>query len=95
MVSKGGAKPGGAVWRRDGRELFYLATDGWLMSVQVELEPTFRPAGPPQPLFKVAAEVNYFDIAPDGEQFLLSVPIGSGVEAPPYKVVLNWTTTLN
>jgi Tol biopolymer transport system component len=95
MVSKGGAKPGGAVWRRDGRELFYLAPDGSLMSVEVDVEPTFRPTGPPRALFKVAQEVNYFDVAPDGEQFLISVPVGSGVSSPPYKVVLNWTTTLD
>ena len=55
MVSKGGSKPGGAVWRRDGRELFYVSPDGSLMSVEVSLEPTFRPTGPPRPLFKVAA----------------------------------------
>jgi hypothetical protein len=94
MVSKGGAKTGGVVWRRDGRELFYIAPDGSLMAVEVSLEPTFRPTGTPRALFKVAAEVAYFDVSPDGQQFLISVPIGAGVEAPPYKVVLNWTETL-
>jgi hypothetical protein len=94
MVSKGGTKPGGAIWRRDGRELFYIAPDGYLMSVDVSLEPTFRPTGPPRALFKLAPEVNYFDVSPDGQQFLVAVPVGSGVTAPPYKVVLNWTLTL-
>ena len=94
MVSKGGANLGGAVWRPDGRELFYLAPDGALMSVEVDTEPTFSPAGPPQALFKVAPEVAYFDISPDGERFLISVPTGTGVSAPPYKVVVNWTATL-
>jgi Tol biopolymer transport system component len=95
MVSKGGVKTGGAVWRRDGRELYYLSPDNSLIAVEVELEPTFRPTGPPRSLFKVAAGVAYFDIAPDGEQFLVSVPVGAGVSAPPYRVVLNWTTTLD
>jgi Tol biopolymer transport system component len=94
MASRDGAKPGGAVWRRDGRELFYIAPDSTLMSVEVSLDPTFRPLGPPRALFKVAPEVNYFDVSPDGEQFLISVPVGSGVTAPPYRVIVNWTATL-
>jgi len=94
MVSKGGANRGGAVWRPDGGELFYLAPDGSLMSVKVNTQPTFSPAGPPEALFKIAPEVSYFDVSADGERFLISVPTGKGVTAPPYKVVLNWTAAL-
>ncbi len=94
MVSKGGANRGGAVWRRDGSELFYLARDGTLMSVKINTKPTFSPAGPPEALFKIAPEVSYFDISADGERFLISVPTGKGVSAPPYRVVLNWTAAL-
>jgi hypothetical protein len=32
---------------------------------------------------------------PDGETFLIAVPVNSGIAAPPYKVVLNWTATLD
>jgi serine/threonine protein kinase len=94
MVSKGGANRGGAVWRPDGNELFYLAPDGSLMSVKVNAQPTFSPAGPPEVLFKIAPEIGYFDVSADGERFLIPVPTGKGVTAPPYKVVLNWTATL-
>jgi Tol biopolymer transport system component len=94
MVSKGGANRGGAVWRPDGGELFYLAPDGSLMSVKVNAQPTFSPAGPPEVLFKIAPEIGYFDVSADGERFLIPVPTGKGVTAPPYKVVLNWTATL-
>lgn len=94
MVSKGGANRGGAVWRRDGSELFYLALDGTLMSVKINTKPTFSPGGPPQALFKIAPEIAYFDVSADGERFLISVPTGKGVSAPPYKVVLNWTAAL-
>jgi len=94
MVSKGGANRGGAVWRPDGNELFYLAPDGSLMSVKVNTQPTFSPAGPPEALFKIAPEISYFDVSADGERFLISVPTGKGVSAPPYKVVLNWASTL-
>ena len=94
MVSKGGATFGGAIWRADGKELFYLAPDGTLMSVAVETEPTFSVSGPPQALFKVAPNVLFFDVSRDGERFLMPVPEGAGASAPPYKVVLNWTSTL-
>jgi eukaryotic-like serine/threonine-protein kinase len=94
MVSSGGVNRGGAVWRPDGRELFYLAADGTLMAVEVDTEPTFTPLGRPQALFKVALEVAYFDVSADGERFLISVPVAAAATAPPYKVVLNWTATL-
>ena len=82
------------LWRPDGNELFYLAPDGSLMSVKVNAQPTFSPAGPPEVLFKIAPEIGYFDVSADGERFLIPVPTGKGVTAPPYKVVLNWTATL-
>jgi len=94
MVSKGGATFGGAIWRGDGKELFYLASDGTLMSVPVSTEPTFSVGGPPRALFKVASNILFFDASRDGERFLVPVPQGAGASPPPYKVVLNWTSTL-
>jgi Tol biopolymer transport system component len=94
MVSKGGATPGGAIWRADGKELFYLAPDRTLMSVAVETQPTFHVGGPPQALFQAPRGVLFFDVSRDGERFLIPVPEGAGTTAPPYKVVLNWTSTL-
>jgi eukaryotic-like serine/threonine-protein kinase len=95
MVSKGGANFGGAFWRADGKELFYLAADGALMAVPISTEPTFSVNGPPQVLFKVPQNVLFFDVSKDGERFLIPVPGGAAGTAPPYKVVLNWTSTLN
>jgi serine/threonine protein kinase/Tol biopolymer transport system component len=94
MLSKGGATNGGAFWRADGKELFYFAPDRTLMSVEVETTPTFRVSGPPKALFKGPANVFFFDVSSDGERFLIPVPEGAGTSAPPYKVVLNWTSTL-
>jgi hypothetical protein len=94
MVSKGGATFGAAIWRADGKELLYLTRDGTLMSVAVETEPTFKVSGPPQALFRAPAGVLFFDVSTDGERFLIPVPEGVGASAPPYKVVLNWTSTL-
>ena len=37
-------------WRRDGKELFYVAADGKLMAVEVKTAPKFE-AGAPKALF--------------------------------------------
>ena len=94
MVSKGGATPGGALWRADGKELFYLAPDGTLMAVALNVEPTFSVGGSPQALFKAPPNVLFFDVARDGQRFLMPIPESAGAAPPPYKVVLNWTSTL-
>jgi Tol biopolymer transport system component len=96
MVSKGGATVVGAVWRADGKELFYVARDGTLMSVNVETEPTFKVAGSPQALFKMPTNnaTAFFDVSRDGQRFLVPVPLTGGSGPPPFKVVLNWTSTL-
>ena len=49
----GGSQPAADAqprWRRDGRELFYIAADRKLMAVEVKLGATFE-AGVPKPLF--------------------------------------------
>jgi eukaryotic-like serine/threonine-protein kinase len=93
MISRG-ATAGGAIWRADGKELFYLAADGNIMSVAVETQPTFRVGGVPQALFKAPRGGLFFDVSRDGQRFLMPVLEGAGTSAPPYKVVLNWTSTL-
>ena len=58
-------------WRRDSRELYYLAFDGKLMSVAVKPDGTF---GTPVPLFETGLAVNRaqpdrtrrYDVAPHG-----------------------------
>jgi len=94
MVSKGGGGQGGAIWRQDGKELLYVASNQMLMSVDVTTIPTFSPAGAPKQLFKVPEGVFFFDVSRDGQWFLIPVSTSAGVSAPPYKVILNWTSTL-
>ena len=93
LVSKGGSKDAGAIWRGDGKELFYLRPDGMMMSVDVSTNPVLA-AQVPKELFKAPAAVMWFDVSADGKRFLMPVPSGAGATTPPYKVVLNWTTTL-
>jgi len=69
---------GMAFWRRDGKELFYLAADRGIMAVEVGAgTPQF---GKPRVLFRPAAEIvpgvapNSTSVSRDGERFVIAVP---------------------
>jgi Tol biopolymer transport system component len=93
-------------WRRDGRELFYIAPDTRLMAVTLRLVPDGHlfEAGAPVALFptRLAAGGNIatagfsartqYAVAPDG-RFLMNIAAGDAV-ASPITVVLNWTAGL-
>jgi Tol biopolymer transport system component len=92
----GGTEP---TWRRDGKELFYLAPDGHLMAVAVRLSPTFD-AGEPKPLFPIrrrepVATIDLFsyDVSADGQRFLVNTDAGE-VTSPPLTAVFNWASEL-
>jgi eukaryotic-like serine/threonine-protein kinase len=94
-VSKGGGR--GARWRGDSKELFYMGPGNTVMSVTVGVSgaaanPVFVP-GTPRALFKAHPVSLFWDVAPDGQKFLIPVPVADGSTIP-YKVVLNWTATL-
>jgi Tol biopolymer transport system component len=101
--SAGGAlhqvsKEGGRIphWSGDGKELFYLALDGYLMSVPVSVAGSAFQPGTPQRLFKSPATVyGTWDVAADGKRFLIAAPPSTSNSAapasPPYHVVMNWT----
>jgi hypothetical protein len=91
MISKGSG-PGGAVWRGDGKELFYISSDGFLTSCEVTTTPNFS-AQPPKPLFKVPSSGLSFGVTPDGNRFLMPIPPSSNSPRS-FKVVLNWTLAL-
>jgi Tol biopolymer transport system component len=89
-----------AIWSRDGRELFFIARDGTLMSVAFRAVGDRAEVGDPQPLFPMqlagsGAEISRraYDVAPDGQRFLL---IRKALDAEPNDaiVVLNWTAAL-
>ncbi|MGH9880851.1 MAG: protein kinase domain-containing protein, partial [Pyrinomonadaceae bacterium] len=90
----GGCQPR---WRRDGRELFYIAADRKLMTVDVKLGATFE-AGVPKTLF--ATHVlsltdfrNHYVVSTDGQRFLINSTIEE-TSATPINVVVNWTADL-
>jgi hypothetical protein len=68
-------------WRRDGRELFYIAPDGTLTAVAVNPEPELE-LGAPQKLFVTGLQLRMYDIwmnqyspTHDGQRFLLNCPL--------------------
>ena len=81
------------MWRRDGKELFYIAPDDKLMSVPVNTSASFQ-LGVATPLFQSQLAPipfwrnNYFPF-PDGHRFLMLTP-ASEAKAPPITVVVNW-----
>jgi eukaryotic-like serine/threonine-protein kinase len=90
----GGADPH---WRRDGKELFYLAPDFKLMAVEVSTVSGFT-AGEPKPLFEtrvtgLADLRNHYVVTGDGQRFLVSSVTKEGATAP-ITVVLNWAADL-
>jgi serine/threonine protein kinase len=86
-------------WRRDGRELFYLDSEGQLMAISVEAGPAFQ-AGKARALFQTGlgqlsmsgAGVDYAFSA-DGQRVLLKTPV-QGPDSSPVTVVLNWAASL-
>ena len=91
ISSAGGADPR---WRRDGGELFYIATDGKLMAVTVKTDRIFE-AGVPQPLFDTNVRDlwedarNHYDVSADGARFLIARPV-ENLRSLPITVVGNW-----
>jgi Tol biopolymer transport system component len=89
VSNAGGEEPR---WRRDGRELFYLAPDNKLMAVPVKLGENFE-AGSPSALFRLEAIRKQYEVEASGQRFLASTPV-AGAMPLPITVVVNWTADL-
>ncbi len=88
LVSRSGAL-GPPRWRPDGRELYFLASDGQLTAVAMDGDAP-RALGRPAPLFRTPLSQfgwNGFDADPSGERFL--VPSGTPFEALPVTVAVH------
>ncbi|MCA1602594.1 MAG: protein kinase, partial [Acidobacteria bacterium] len=95
VSTEGGAQP---QWRRDGRELFYLATDRKLMAVEVKGDGSTFERGVPNALFELRipnfpGARNFYFVAADGQRFLVASLLGEAASTPT-TVVLNWTADL-
>jgi Tol biopolymer transport system component len=94
ISSSGGTDPR---WRRDGKELFYLAGDGKLMSAPVKNSSggVFA-TDSPQPLFeippyfgRVGTGAFRYSVTSDGKRFLVLTGPTNAVQAP-LTVITNW-----
>lgn len=93
ISSNGGSS---ATWRRDGKELFYLTSDGKIMAVEIKASQPFE-IGVPRQLFQTAIKNVHHGLcyspAKDGQRFLVNTYVETNNPAP-MTVVLNWTSDL-
>jgi eukaryotic-like serine/threonine-protein kinase len=73
-------------WSRNGRELFYISSDGRLNAIAVAEAGAKLETSPPTALFEIRGDVA---LSPDGGRFLTAVAVEDG-SARPVTVVLNW-----
>jgi Tol biopolymer transport system component len=81
----------GPFWREDGRECFFVSSNGAIMAVPVQAGGDSLRAGVPQQLFAVPG-VRYFAGSPDGRRFLAEArrePHQSHIN-----IVVNWAEDL-
>ena len=97
MSPDGGFFP---MWGPDGKELFYAQSQGTLMVVPVDTEPTFN-RGNASLVFEgpyrgtaSPANARAFDISPDGQQFLMIKENRDLFELSQIIIVQNWNEEL-
>ena len=99
-----------ARWRRDGKELYYVAPDERLMAVSLMADKTGRTleVGNALPLFRMslmtgAGATGVLTIGSGPKQqyaiapdgrFLMIVPLAETAAPAPISIVVNWPTTL-
>ena len=83
-----------ALWRRDGKELFYRAPDGQLMVVSASGTNAGLEFGRPAALFRVSEPQGQFsypyDVAADGQKILALVPARGAGSTASLNILINW-----
>jgi eukaryotic-like serine/threonine-protein kinase len=90
ISTNGGSSP---KWNPNGRELFYEASQGKMMAVDITASPTFS-AGTPHQLFDMPSLSLGSSVSPDGQRFLAMQPVELEQPATEINVVLNWSEEL-
>jgi serine/threonine protein kinase len=81
-------------WRRDGKEVFYMALDGKLMAAPIRLASNAQTleAGSPVPLFAPRSTSTVrpqYIVSPDGQRFLINT-VTEDASTAPITVIQNW-----
>ena len=82
-------------WRRDGKEIFYLAADNRLMAAAIIEKDSAVDVGSVNPLFQARARLNrryMYDATADGQRFLVNALVEEATEQP-ITLVVNWAAT--
>jgi Tol biopolymer transport system component len=74
VSSGGGARP---MWRRDGRELFFVGADNRLMTAAVTSGSPLPSIAAATPLFQATLFGGLYVPSPDGQRFLVATPAAS------------------
>ncbi len=88
VSTRGGTEPR---WRSDGAELYFFDPEDWLNATDISFEESGFTIGATKKLFEArrVGDCWRYDVASDGERFLVTVPI-SNVAASPIHVIVNW-----
>jgi len=84
------------IWSASGEELFYRNRSKWMV-VSISTQPEFA-AGTPQVIFEgpyVNVPALSYDVAPDGQRFLVLKPQHDDSEVSELHVVTNWFEELS
>jgi hypothetical protein len=83
-------------WGPDGRELFYVSPDNKLMSASLKVgADSVEPSAPRELLLQLpiwGLDTYSYDIAPDGQRFLIPGPAQQAPE--PLTLIVNWPALL-
>src|SRR5204862_6595305 len=84
-----------ARWRRDGKEIYYIAMDQRLMAAEVNVEGDVPEVGAVRPLFGplVCGGGSCYDVSADGQRFLVRTEPEQAT-AESLTLVQNWTAAL-
>jgi Tol biopolymer transport system component len=84
-------------WRRDGKEIFFIAPDNRLMAAEVTLTGNTPRSGAVRSLFGLSnvLPTYLYDVSADGQRVLAAVPAEQGTAAAQSLIVVqNWMATL-
>lgn len=90
ISSAGASRP---LWRRDGKEIYFLAADDKLMAAEVLAEGSSLAVGQVRTLFAVRPRRvgHIYDVTSDGRRFVVNTTLQEG-NAVPITLVVNWTS---